>query len=267
MMDNRNRNLLIVLALVVIAACCLVALVAVVFSGWLAFVPVNVGMSERHVEEYSEMQFAFTEAPYLKIDNFAGDVTIRAGEGDDIFVRATKRARRQSELGEVTIEPNHQADRLEIRTQRQRRLSGNQSVALEVTAPAGTVVEVVSGAGEVMIVGLAGEIKAHTGAGSIEVRDGGGPVDLDTGAGSIEYRGRPRGDCRFETGAGSIELTLPADVAVEVDLGTGVGQVRLGGFDVAGNVSATQAEGRIGSGQDGTIYAQTGAGSVELRRE
>jgi DUF4097 and DUF4098 domain-containing protein YvlB len=267
MMDNRNRNLLIVLAFVVIAACCLVALVAVVLSGWLAFVPANVSMSEQRLEEYSEMQFAFTETPILKIDNFAGDVTIRAGEGNDIFVSATKKARRQSELGEISIEPDHQADKLEIRTYRQRRFGGNQSVALEVTAPAGTMVEVVNGAGEVTIVGLAGEIKAHTGAGSIEVRDGGGPVDLNTGAGSIEYRGRPRGVCRFETGAGSIELTLPADVAVEVDLGTGVGQVALGGFDVTGDVSSTWAEGRIGSGQDGSIYAHTGAGSIELRRE
>jgi DUF4097 and DUF4098 domain-containing protein YvlB len=266
MMDNRNRNILIVLAFIVIAACCLVVLAVVILSGWLALSPADVSVGEQRVTERSEMHFAFAETPFLKIDNFAGDVTIRAGEDSDIYVSATKRARRQSELDEITIEPNHQADRLEIQTRRRRSLMGNQSVALEVTAPAGTVVEVSNGAGEVTIVGMEGEIKAHTGAGSVEVRDGGGPVELDTGAGSIVYEGRPRGLCRFETGAGSIELILPADVQVDVDLDTGVGRVDLGGFDVTGDVSSSQVEGRIGSGQDGSISASTGAGSIALSR-
>jgi DUF4097 and DUF4098 domain-containing protein YvlB len=252
-------------------------------------------------QKYSELEersFAVGDAPTLTVDNFAGDVTVRAGEGDTIHVVATKRAARKSNLEKIEVEMTERDDGLEIKTDKPSGTK-NVSVDLEITAPASTRLDlhtgagdaivrdiggdmrVDSGAGDVEIDDANGEIDAHTGAGDIDVRDVTGPiyldtgagdidvrdatgvVRLDTGAGDIDYGGRPQGDCRFETGAGDIKLRLPADVNVEVDLDTGVGDIDVA-LNVDGKVSKQEVKGTIGSSDEGEIRAHTGAGDIDL---
>jgi DUF4097 and DUF4098 domain-containing protein YvlB len=157
----------------------------------------------------------------------------------------------------------------------------NVSVDLEITVPphadldlhtgAGDIivrdvqgdVRADSGAGDVDVRDVTGELDAHTGAGSIDVRRATGSVDLDTGAGSIDYRGAPQGYCRFNTGAGSIEIELPADANLELDLDTGVGDVDVDMF-VDGSQSNRKVRGIIGDGSEGEIRAHTGAGNIDV---
>ena len=87
----------------------------------------------------------------------------------------------------------------------------------------------------------------------------------DSGSGGIEYQGAPQGDCRFETGSGSITLELPPDLSMEVNLDTGTGSLDVG-YDVAGTVSRKEVRGVIGDGSHGSIRAHTGAGSIHLVR-
>ena len=123
-----------------------------------------------------------------------------------------------------------------------------------------------TGTGSLTLVNVAGEIDAHSGAGSIKVRDGRGQaVRFDTGTGSIDYDGQLQGDCRFESGAGSITLRLPADLDVDVELDTGMGTVGVG-FPVDGRVTIREVQGVIGRGVDGSIYAHTGTGGIDLVR-
>jgi DUF4097 and DUF4098 domain-containing protein YvlB len=163
--------------------------------------------------------------------------------------------------------------------------SGNLSVAIEITAPADTQLDlhtgagsidvsgftngakVDSGAGSVTIQDVQGALNAHSGAGSIDVRGAAGLALLNTGAGSINYQGTPQGSCRFETGTGSIDLALPANLGAALDLGTGVGDIQLGGFAVNGQVSRRDVNGTIGSGDQAQIYAHTGTGSINLSRQ
>jgi DUF4097 and DUF4098 domain-containing protein YvlB len=90
-------------------------------------------------------------------------------------------------------------------------------------------------------------------------------MDAHSGAGNIGYQGTPYGDCRFETGAGNITLMLSADLNMQVEFQTGMGIIDVE-FPVDGQVTSRRVQGFIGSGDQGTIYAKTGAGNIDVIR-
>jgi DUF4097 and DUF4098 domain-containing protein YvlB len=191
-------------------------------------------------------------------------VIVRTGQSGAITVAATKRARSQGDLDRIEIQVSERDGGLAIKTENRSSLR-DISVDLEVTTPDGTRLDAHTGAGNVDIDGITGGIDAHSGAGNLEVRGVAGTARLDTGAGNIGYQGAPQGDCRFETGAGNITLSMPADVNVQVDLQTGMGNIDVD-FAVDGQVTRRQVRGAIGSGAQGTVYAQTGVGNIDLVR-
>lgn len=283
-MEEQNRGVWIFLAVILALACCCAAAFAAGSVGYLMSRPVvssGVEVSDAP-HKYSEYSAEVGRAPTLKIDNFAGSVTIHAGESDIIHVAVTKRASNSRQRERIEVQIDRGDNGLAIKTKAPSGVH-NASVELEITAPADTLVEARTGAGSIDIAGLTndveldsgagtitlmdvtGEIDAHSGAGSINARGARGPVHLDTGAGSIEYEGTPQGDCRFESGAGSITLKLPAELHVEVDLSTGIGTIHTD-YDVAGKVSKGEVWGTIGSGGEGSISAHTGTGSINLIR-
>jgi hypothetical protein len=267
-MESRNRNTWIIVIIVLVILCCIIAAVAAVAGIWLVDRAADLDwdtITETGREsERTEETFDLGAAPYLELDSFAGNVTVRAGEGDTIRVVATKRARRASHLEDVEIRWDEREDGLRIETKVHRRGLANVSVGFEITVPAGARLDLDTAAGNISIDNVTGEIRAHSSAGNVDVGGASATVDLDTGAGNIDYEGTPRGDCRFDTGAGNITLRLPSDVNVQVNLDTGVGVVSLGGFDVDGHVSRGEVDGTIGSGVQGSIRADTGAGNISL---
>lgn len=252
-MDDRTRNVVIVLVVVVALMGCCVLVAAVAAVGF--FVPVQrvarevtlieeaVSVRESESEAWS---FEVGEAPELEVDNFAGSITVRTGEGDTIQVTAIKKV--PANLGAEQIEVTmSEGDRGVVVTSRNPRRLNNASVELQIIVPPNTRLDLDTGAGGIDVHGVRGEVR------------------LDTGAGSVEYEGEPLGDCAFETGAGSITLKLPEDLNAEVDLSTGVGSIEVE-YDVAGQVSAWEVEGLIGDGSEASISAHTGAGAIEVVR-
>lgn len=266
-MERKNRNVWIaVIVIIVVCGCCVVAAAAVAL-GWFAFSGerwqtdlqvFDVGPRSR---EQVEETFEVGTKPYLEIRNFAGTVSIRAGEDNVIRVAATKKAS-SSALGRITVGMNMQGDRVVVQAEKPDRLS-NASVDLVITAPPGTEIDLRTGAGTVDMRDMTGSIRAHTGAGTVELRGAAGPVQLGTGAGSIQYQGSPSGHCSFDTGAGDIRLRLPADPDVRVDLSVGVGTVEVG-YDVIGQTSPRDVTGVIGDGSQASIYANTGVGLISV---
>jgi hypothetical protein len=285
-MESRNRTIWIVVAIVVVLLCCcaLAAAAVAVGVGWLSVTPFGVAGFPGATTERTEQTYPVGSAPQLTVDNFAGNVNVRAGAAGQIQVIVTKRAPGSARLNNIQVQIRPQGNGLVINTSA-TGIPANVSVQLEITAPSDTVlnlhtgagsidaagfsssIKVDSGAGTVTIQDVTGALNAHTGAGSIDVRGAAGAAQLDTGAGSIDYQGTPQGNCSFETGTGSIRLTLPANLSATVDLSTGVGQVQLGGFVVEGQVSKRDVKGTIGSGGQAQILAHSGTGSIDLARE
>jgi DUF4097 and DUF4098 domain-containing protein YvlB len=264
-MESNNRTVWIIVAvIVVVLCCCTLALAAAAVAGWFTYqAPGWTGATGFQSERIQE-EFAVGEAPSLEIDNFAGNVTVRTGQSGAVRVTATKKVRRMADLDRIEVDVSERDGGLVIKTENPRRLNA-ASVELEITTPAGSRLDADTGAGNVDIDGITGEIDAHSGAGNVDVRGAASCARLDTGAGNVRYQGTPQGECRFETGAGNIVLTLPADTNVQVDLEAGVGNIDVD-FVVDGRVTGQEVEGVIGSGAEGTIYARSGAGNIDVVR-
>jgi len=266
-MESGNRTVWIVIAVVVVGAllCCCVVAVGAVVAGLYAF-PVSREVSFARVEERTEQIFTVDDAPTLEVENFAGDVTVRAGGSGEIHVVVTKRAGSSGRLDQIDVDVSEQGDGVQIRTSHPGTSIGGASVRLEVSVPGDARLELDIGAGNVSVDGVQGEISARSGAGNVRVEGAAGPVDLEVGAGEIDYEGEPQGDCVLNSNVGNVTLRLPEDVNAEVRLTTGIGNVDLGGFDVEGEVGRTEVDGVIGMGEEATIEARTGAGNVVLIR-
>jgi hypothetical protein len=317
---SNNRWIVIVIALVIVFCCAavLVLAAAAFFVGWPVPWPDNwtsLGSVEGPPESRT---FEVDSSPELRVDNFAGSVTIRSGDGGELTVVATKHARRTSHLDQIEVRMTERGDAVVIETQKPRGLS-NCWVKLEITAPAGTYLDVQTGSGSVDVsqVGngakidtgsgrvtvrglegvvtlhtgsggvearnirgsisadtgsggieihdLVGDLKAHTGSGGIDVTNASGRAEMETGSGGIDYQGQPESLCHARTGSGTITLRLPSTLSGRVDLHTGSGSIDVE-FDVDGHVTRQDVRGSVGSGDNLSIYAHTGSGSVNLVR-
>jgi hypothetical protein len=256
----------VVIALLALLCCCVVVVGGVLIGGLYAY-PVSREVGFARVEESSEEVFTVGDTPTLEVQNFAGRITIRAGESGQMSVMVTKRAPRSDRLNDIEVDIEEQDDGLRIETSHARSMVGNMAVDLEIRAPTDTQVDVDNGAGNVRIEGVEGEIRAFSGAGTIRVNGAVAQVDLETGAGEIEYQGTPEGACRFQNGAGNVILRLPSGANAQLELTTGIGTISLGGFDVDGQVSSQEVDGTIGTGEGATIDAHTGAGTIRLERQ
>jgi hypothetical protein len=267
-MERKNRNLWIILAVIAVLLClCAVVVAALIAAGaGLVALPVIREGGIGRVTEQSERSYPVGQAPLLEVDNFAGNLTVRGSESGRIRVIVTKRAASSAGLERISVSLEQGDNGLRIRTSRPSTLNANESVDLEVFVPSDARLTLDTGAGNVQIEEVQGEIQAHTGAGNVDVRGAAGPITLETGAGNIDYDGEPQVEGTFETGAGNITLHLPADANVEIDLETGIGIIGLGGFAVQGDTSGTDVRGTIGTGEQATIVADTGVGNISLVR-
>jgi DUF4097 and DUF4098 domain-containing protein YvlB len=281
-MERNTRGLWVfVIVVLVFMGLCALAITAVAL-GALTLPSLDLGVSAPG-QDRIERSFAVGASPSLTIKNFSGGVTVRAGEEGTIRVVAVKKGLSKSWRDQITIDMTPEESGLVIETKKPSGLS-IASVDLEITAPPDTRLNLQTGSGGVEVDGLTkdlsvdtgsggidlrnvpGAIQASTGSGGIVVQAGGGPARLDTGSGGIEYEGTPQGDCRFETGSGGIELRLPATLNVQVDLGTGSGSIDVE-YEVTGQRSGHSVKGTIGTGDQGAIYAHTGSGSIDLKKQ
>lgn len=265
-MEPRNRNLLIVVVIVLVVGCCCSLAAGAGAVAWFGtrtfdWWSLDVGGTSR---QRVEQTFTVDDTPTLDVTNFAGSITVQAGEGNTVHVVAVKRIRDRSGMDSIAINLSQRGGDVVVRT-RKSGLTTNASVDLDITAPAGSRLLLDTGAGAIDVRGITGPIDVNSGAGQVDLRGGRGPVTVDLGAGQITYDGPLSGKNRFQTGAGEIRLRLPADLNMEVDLSTGIGAVGVD-FFVDGLVRVRNVQGVIGDGSQGSISAHTGAGGVYLEQ-
>ena len=109
----------------------------------------------------------------LVLANIAGDITVSASAGDEIRLEAVKRARAtteadaQRQLEETRIDITERPGRVEARTF--HKGSGKNKVAVDyvVTAPPLTALDLRSVAGDIVVDGIKGEVRAETVSGDV----------------------------------------------------------------------------------------------------
>lgn len=184
----------------------------------------STSVSSPRYSERSDSTFAVGDSSVLEISNFAGKVAVTPGNAGLVQVVAEKWAARQEDLDEIEVEMVELQNGVRIGTANPSGLD-NVSVDLEVTVP------------------------------------GDARPTIQSGAGEIAYEGLAEGECTFSTGAGTLTLRLPPNVNAEVYLAVGAGTIRVD-FPVVGRVTDHVVDGIIGTGTDGRIVAQVGAGQI-----
>ncbi len=129
-------------------------------------------------------------------------------------------------------------------------------------------VDVTSGSGNITIESIVGYARIRSGAGNIEIDEVEGEIDAQTGAGNITatLTRQPRRDSELTSGAGEVIVYMDSDIAVDVDAHTSVGTARCDfGLKVKGKWMSKSFAGRInGGGPELTL--RSGVGTVSLRR-
>jgi hypothetical protein len=144
--------------------------------------------------------------------------------------------------------------------------TGNGDVSIGETAGR---VDATTGNGDVQVDGANGPVAVTTGNGRIFVLTARGAVDATTGNGDIDVRikaGPIERDMKFNTGSGSIRITLPQDFNGSVDATSGTGSLRSDfEISVIGRLDAHHVRGTIGRGGP-QLRLITGSGTIELRK-
>ena len=230
---------------------------------------------------------------WIRVQNLNGGVTVRAGTGDHVEVRATKEWRRSNpaivhfdvqKVGgngqDILIcalwGDNARCDEDGYRGTRDRddrELKNNDvSVDFQVLVPRGVKVAMKTVNGTVLIDGATSEVDAYTVNGGVDVTTSGGPVNAKTINGNVRARvGRLEAnndrDMSFATINGSVTAEFIDDVSGDVELSTVNGHLRTDyPITITGRLDPRHLRTHIGAPGGPRIRLSTVNGSVEMRK-
>lgn len=129
-------------------------------------------------------------------------------------------------------------------------------------------VEIVSGAGNIEVDSVTGRVYARSGAGNVEIAEVAGAITAHTGAGNVEVTmtQQPQGDSELSSGAGNVTVYMDADIAVNVEARASLGSASSDfGLKINGRWMSKSFEGRLNGGGP-ALTLRSGVGSVSLRR-
>lgn len=138
--------------------------------------------------------------------------------------------------------------------------------------PAGTIVDVHTGSGEIRVRDMAGPLTLDSGSGDVAVSGAGGTLSLHTGSGDVNASGLTATRASARTGSGDVTLRFtgaPATVTAE----SGSGDVRVyvpadTPYRVATHTGSGQVDVRVPTDPDASasITVRTGSGDVTIAR-
>ncbi|MDA1188783.1 MAG: DUF4097 family beta strand repeat-containing protein, partial [Chloroflexi bacterium] len=213
--------------------------------------------------------FSVGTSPRLVVDGFNGRISVSAGSGNVIRVQATIRG-----TDRVEYSATQNGDTVTVfAKQTSNLLFQSPGADIEITAPAGTTVDLETSNGSIDVQGMtvSGTVKtsngrltlgdvrgswnARTSNGSITVTRFQGSLDLETSNGSITVVGEltAGGSNEMTTSNGNINITLSGTPNVHVDASTSNG-------DVESKLPVTAT-----SFGDSHLIGTIGTGGTELR--
>jgi len=176
----------------------------------------------------------------LSLGNIAGDITVTRGGGSDATVEIIKvaRARSADEARElltlVTVEASERNGRADVKTRypsgdenrRNNRRNFNVTVTFNVTAPAGTRLNVNSVSGNIKVSDIKGEVSVGTVSGNVSVTSAGAIAAAKSVSGNVEIV-NAQADESLEASSVSGDVTMQHVTVRRIDAGSVSGNVKL----------------------------------------
>ena len=207
----------------------------------------------------------------ISIGNVSGDVKVSGYDGDVIVVTAMKEGR---DRDIVDIEDTSGRERVAIRVRYPDNCNCSANVRFEITVPRSVSYEfdsIQSVSGDVDVSGVTGTLRAKTVSGNVRVKEVSGTVNASTVSGSVEVdiqRLEGKGDMKFSSVSGSVNVRVPADLNAAVEMSSVSGAVKTDfpiEVEEARYGPGRKAHGRIGNG-DRSIRLSSVSGKVSLSR-
>jgi DUF4097 and DUF4098 domain-containing protein YvlB len=219
----------------------------------------------------------------ITLRNASGNhVTLDSNSGRIMLedVRATGEIQTETDFGDTTFE-NGSGDSLSIETSSGRvslvkvRISKEIKVLddfgeIELEQASASSYDLDTNSGSITVDGAKGKLKAHTDFGSIQIANAQSvSLDVTTNSGSVEFSGSlGPGPHVVSSNFGEIDLTLPADSKLDVDLSTDFGTIKSDlpitvTLNGSSNSEGDEIVGSINGGGD-QFTAQTSSGSVTI---
>lgn len=192
----------------------------------------------------------------------AGHVTVTAEETARTTVELTAlNAAGEDAVAEARVEQHRHGVVVDVPRHRNGLFRPHPSVAVVVTVPRGSTLEVKAESADIRAVGTFGEALVTTGSGEVLVGDVTGSAKLKSGSGDVTA-GRIGKALAVTTGSGNVRVDHSGRTA---SLGVGSGDIRLG--EVAGDVVTKTGSGDVEVDRlDGTLVTKSGSGSLVVRR-
>jgi len=232
---------------------CLLAATGVGFAAVLS----NSEVTQSHTETVTLTSNA---VPTLTVSNPVGAVTIRPGNDNEVVVQYTKKAygltkgRATAELDNIQVDVQQPADdqvEITVNTDRQKKtlFTFANRVNMTVTVPAKVYLAITNNVGSIDI--------QNIDATGLEIKNNTGSITFD---GSLS----PDASSSYSMTAntGSIRVTLPRDVYVEIDATADVGSINVSGDFAQSNVESNRRT--VGETWHGTLG--TGSGQAPVLR-
>jgi DUF4097 and DUF4098 domain-containing protein YvlB len=191
----------------------------------------------------------------LDLSNISGDVKVTGGSGSDIVIDATKRVRHRDAneakrlLSELRVEISNVNGRVEVRTIYPRRSGNDRGVSARVdyivSVPAGASVTTKNISGNIMVVGVKGEVRIETISGDLDV----------SGTPNLGLAKTVSGDVRARDIGGATTLTLGTISGTLIASGLKVRSLECGSVSGDMQLSGLQVE---------RIEAKSVSGNIEF---
>jgi hypothetical protein len=171
-----------------------------VFRDWLRdhYPEISIGIPPFHDSYTQSRQLSPETIPagaHVIIETERGDVSVHAGEGNDMRVSAKESASESTksaaddDMRNVDVVVEHTGNTYHVHPMRQEAHGGRVSVDLDVVLPKTVNLEVNSGHGDIDISGVAGSSTIRSGSGDVELKDLGSDVTVDLQKGDLKISG------------------------------------------------------------------------------
>jgi hypothetical protein len=209
----------------------------------------------------------------LELKNVVGNITVKAGGGREATVEIVRVSRGRTDadaktgLERVTAEVTTRGDRgtVAVHYPEEHRSSYSVSVALNVTAPAGTKLLVQTITGDVTINGIKGETSVNTTTGSVDIAQAGALTAAHTVTGKLVVRDSQGDALDVGTMNGAIQLTNLKTRRLEVSGVTGsitAHDIQSGGVEATCMSCQIEFSGAVAHG--GRYEFQAHGGEIRL---
>ena len=241
-------------------------------SGRVTTKSINAGSQEVSLKSgFGNLTLEKVTAGDLKVESESGAIELND-------VRSSGDMELYTSFGDVTFEKGS-SNKLTITTESGKvtLTSIKSSGALSITDKFGNAVlekvdaasyEIENESGGVEVDGVSSSIKVHSGFGNITIKNGNNAsIDLDTESGTVSYEGTlGDGPHKLHSSFGGIDLVIPADSALNIDLKTEFGKIKSDlpiTITVSGDVEANHFVGTINDGGS-SLTATTQSGDITI---